>query len=495
MELRDYQAEAIQNLRRSIGMGNKRPVLMAATGAGKTLMAAEIMRCAVEKGNRCLFVVDSLELVDQAIEAFQAMGLGVGVIQGHHWMTDYTHMVQVCTAQTLAARLKREREQLEGYEVGLVVHDEAHVQHSIRDEMAAMYPHAPVIGLSATPFAKGMGKFYDDLIIAIPMADLIEQGYLCPFKVFAPSEPDLKGVPTGTNGDYHAESASQKYTPSLIADIVKTWKKHGAGRPTIGFACNVAHSKELAKQFQQAGINAAHIDGYGGSDEHKAHRFETVRAYKEGEIDVLWSVGVLTKGFDAPRTACIIDAQPTKSLSRHIQKWGRGLRIAFQKTDCLILDHAGNAQRNGFPTDELPDVLNTGEKGESKTDRKKKDEPLPKPCPKCSFVKPVGQHKCSNCGFAPEKPSGITVEDGELVEYRPTYTKVQKLSWLYQINHYRESHGYKPGWAIHKFREKFGEEPPVKWPKKTEQPTLEVIGWLRHQQIKFAKGRGRANAS
>ena len=493
MQLRPYQLDAIQNLRISLAQGKKSPLLQAATGAGKTVIAAYIIQSAVEKGNRVLFVVDSLELVDQAVETFERFGMHVGVLQGYHEKTNTAAMVQVCTAQTIAARLKKYRHQFEQWEIGLVIIDEAHVRYKAHSQMREIYP-CPFLGLSATPFAKGMGKFFDDLTVAIPMRQLIDDGYLCPFRVYAPSQPDMDGVKTDSKGDYKSDEAAKKYTQEITADIISTWLRLAGDRQTIGFACNVAHSKLLASQFQDYGIKAVHVDGYGSSDEANLERHKAIEGYKSGEIQVLWNVAIATKGFDAPHTSCIIDARPTKSLMLHFQKFGRGLRIAEGKQDCVILDHAGNVQRNGFPTDHIITALDDGESGNAK-DRKIKTDPLPKPCSQCGFVKEPKQHKCPECGFAPEKMPNVGVKDGELIELTdgknrsPEYTVAQKREWMLMLKHIEQSKGYKKGWSIYAYKSKFGVEPATLWPRSTVEPSPEVQNFVTHMRIKHAKGK------
>jgi hypothetical protein len=109
----------------------------------------------------------------------------------------------------------------------------------------------------------------------------------------------------------------------------------------------------------------------------------------------------------------------------------------------------------------------------------------------------VGQHKCSNCGFAPEKQNDIHEEDGELVKYGEgsRWTIKQKTEWMQMFASYVKAQGKKPGWAIFLYRSKFNEEPPVKWPKKSVTPSAEVVSWIKHQQIRYAKGKAKQEAT
>jgi len=202
MTLWPHQATAIDLIWQSMATGHRRPVLMMATGAGKTKTAAAIIKRALAKGKRVVFVVPALELIDQTIKAFRKEGiLEIGVIQANHPETDPSRSVQVASAQTLVRRAFPETD--------LVIVDEAHrVQRRIFEWMK-LCPKLPFIGLSATPWTKGLGKHYDDLIIGATTKQLISminpdtgRTYLSPFRVFAPSHPDLTGVST-VAGDYH----------------------------------------------------------------------------------------------------------------------------------------------------------------------------------------------------------------------------------------------------------------------------------------------------
>jgi superfamily II DNA or RNA helicase len=193
-ELRPYQTTAIDLVWRAMAEGRRRPILMMATGAGKTKTAAEIIRRALAKGKRVIMTMPAIELIDQTVQALWNEGIrDVGVIQADHPMTDYSKPVQVASVQTLTRRKLPEAD--------LVIVDEAHRAHKIIFQWMQQCPKLPFIGLSATPWTKGLGKHYDDLIIAATTQQLIREGCLSPFRVFAPSHPDLTGVRT-VAGDY-----------------------------------------------------------------------------------------------------------------------------------------------------------------------------------------------------------------------------------------------------------------------------------------------------
>lgn len=201
---------------------------------------------------------------------------------------------------------------------------------------AETWQNIPFIGLSATPWTKGLGKHYDDLIQVTTTAELIEAGYLSPFRVYAPSHPDLGGVRT-VAGDYHEGDLGEAMNkPELVADVVTTWRQRGESRPTFVFAVDRAHAKRLQSEFEKVGINCGYIDAYTPPDEREA----MFRRFSAGETRVIASVGCLTTGVDLD-VRCIVLARPTRSEMLYCQIIGRGLRTAANhpvygaKKDCI----------------------------------------------------------------------------------------------------------------------------------------------------------------
>ncbi|HBO2361339.1 DEAD/DEAH box helicase [Pseudomonas aeruginosa] len=490
--LRQYQSDALNDLRRGIRDGHLVQMLMAPTGAGKTTIASAMKIGACAKGKRAFFIVDSLELVDQAAKRFYEDGLEVGVIQGDHSWTDYSKPIQVCTIQTLRSRWKDLADHLKP---DLVVIDEAHVLHKMHQEIITecVDRKIPVIGLSATPFRKGLGRVFGRLVVSATLAELTDQGFLVPAHCYAPSIPDLKGIKTSTDGDWAEDALAEVMgSAKIMGDVVTNWLQLAKGRQTVVFGCNVAHSRELARQFTEAGILAAHVDGY--MDE--LERAKIIKNFRHGSIRVLCNVAVLTKGFDAPETSCVVLARPTKSLMMHYQMMGRGLRPADGKSDCIIIDHAGNCLRNGVPTEPLPTELDdgAGKNSDRRERNKEKAERLPRPCPKCSHL--FATSICPACGFKPQAHEDVEWVDGKLVPIgsskKRTFSSAEKESIFAQFLGYAQQRGHNPGWAWHKCREYCGSAPRDTKSIAPRHPTPEIEKWVRHINIKWAKRRTAA---
>ena len=475
----------MEALRQSLATGHRAPMFQASTGFGKTRVMAEIALGATAKGKRVLIIVPALSLIDQTVAALRDEGLGdIGVIQAQHELTNGEATIQVASVQTLQHR------RMPACDVILV--DEAHAWFKFFERMIAdaKASRIPVIGLSATPWTKNLGKHYDDLLQVISTEQLIEAGFLSPFMVFAPSHPDLSEVRV-VAGDFHEGDLSDAMSkPSLVADVVTTWLQRGERRPTLCFAVDRGHAAQLQREFEAAGVRAGYIDAHTKRDERAKIRAK----FHAREIEVVVNVGTMTKGIDWD-VRCIILARPTHSISLFVQIVGRGLRTAPGKDHCLILDHSDTHARLGFVTDIRIDELDTGKHRQSKT-RVRFDPP--RECPKCSFLRPKKVRECPSCGFVPERQCEVEIEDGDLVEFkRPKaakHTAERMLEVFGQLRAVADGRGYASGWAAHKFKEYFGHWPDAVMHAPLCEPQPDVLGWVKSRQIAFAKARGKRDA-
>ena len=481
--LHDYQHKAIGKLRDSIGSGKKRVVLSSPTGSGKGLIAASIIERAREKDKRVLMTVPALSLVDQAVEVLYEQGItDVGVIQANHPNTDWSKPVQVASVATLQRR--------EFPKADIQIIDECHIMANVIGRLLLDPDRRDIvsIGFSATPFSKGLGRFYEELIIGSTTASLIEQGILSPFRVFAPSHPDLAGVRTFA-GEYHEGDLGERMNQAkLVADIVQTWKKLGEDRPTICFAVNRSHAQALKERFEAEGVPAAYMD----CDTRLNERQELRRKFLCKEIQVVCNVDVIGLGVDWPEISCISYCRPTKSTIRYLQNMGRGLRKSEEKSDLLILDHSDTTLRLGFITDIVVHELDDGRPKESAP----KQIALPQECKACSYLKPPRCAKCPSCGHeAKMEPKEIAERKGELAEL--TARKKSKAADKFpnrrnvygQLLWYAASKGNIMGSAANKFRELYGV-----WPRGLDDapryaPSPELMTWIRSQQIRWAKSK------
>ena len=491
-----HQIDALEALRQSIGQGVRRIVLSAPTGSGKTVLAAAIIEGALRKGNRVAFVVSNLSLVDQTVEAFYAEGIrDVGVLQANHPLTDWSKPVTICSIQTLKSREAYPR-------ANVVIIDETHVLHEFQ-KVWLMHPDwqkAVFIGLSATPYTKGLGKYFQSMIVVSTTKELIEAGVLSPFVVYATGHPDLRGVKI-VAGDYHeGELSTVMQDKELTANIIQTWLAKWGKDKTLFFGVDCAHAQAVQQRFIDAGISCGYQDAHTPADE----RREIKRKFHNGEYRVVSNVSTLTTGTDWD-CRCLILARPTRSLMLFQQIVGRGLRTAPGKDKLVLLDHSDTTQRLGFVTDIYCDQLDDGKSKPKKSKADDGEAPLPKECKSCHALRPPGRGPCPHCGQKPEISSEWVERDGELIEIKPgeirkpstekhQYTREEKSRLLSELRWYARQHGYSYGWCSHKFREKTGV-----WPRGLDsvpmiEPSVETLSFIKARQIAWAKSKQKQAA-
>jgi len=491
MELRPHQIKAVEMLRASIFEGKHRPILAAPCSFGKTITAAYMLKGAAEKGKRGIFLCDRIKLVQQAVEQFDLHGLEVGVIQGMNDRQNIFAPIQIASIQTLARR-----ERMPEFDFAIV--DEAHVHYRTVTRLMESYNAVPFIGLTATPFSKGLGKHYNNLVIPITTEELLDQGYLTPIHYYGGEKPDLSGIrkkslPTG-GSDYDVDGLAEVYEKNhkLCGDIIKNWLRFADGYPTIAFSPSIKHSKFMVDLFNEAGIPAEHIDGYMEPEE----RQWLFDAHEAGEFKVLSCSRLLNVGYDAPYIKCLIDAFPTTSKITFVQRAGRILRLADNKDFAVYLDHAGNVGRHGFAEQIVPESLDDGEKRYSEASLlKEKEEPKVKECPEC-YQQMVGV-RCKACGY--EIPMKKRIEhDGSMLQRlnaaqkaNKVYSNERKGEILGELYYYAHTRGFSEGWAHHKYKAKFGVWPNKIKPILASHVSDEVNNLIRRENIRFAYAQGK----
>lgn len=422
LDLRPYQVAAVHELRAGYRNGHRSQILVAPTGAGKTAMATYIMEEARRRGTRAAIVVDRVNLVDQTSAALDTYGIDHGVIQAGHWRRRGYEPLQVCSAQTLEKR---------GFfpDLGLLVVDEAHAVRKETAKFITNMARLAVLGLTATPFTKGLCELYSNLVNVTTTDALIADGFLVPLKLYAAISPDMTGAKV-VAGEW-TDKEIEKRGLSIIGDIVKEWQDKtdlhfGGPVKTICFSATVDHGAELCEQFNAAGY---HFEQISYKDANDSRRRELIAEFRkpDSEIVGLVSCEVFTKGFDVPDVMCGISARPyRKSFSSHIQQIGRVLRPAPGKDFALWLCHSGNVIR--FHAD-MVDLFANGVKSlddgalDAKT-RKELDhgEKDAIKCGACGYVLPMNATVCPACGHehkrrqVEEKAGGMVLVGTKCIE-------------------------------------------------------------------------------
>jgi superfamily II DNA or RNA helicase len=522
---RDFQELTLEALREGIRLGHRRQCVMAPTGGGKTYIGMRLIKKTTDNQRRALFACDRITLINQTSETAERYGLwNHGIIQANNPRLDLARPFQIGSLQTMQSR---------GWpqDLDLVIVDECHSMMKTwvdyvtqeytscprcnsglvvdpgrpefpRCESAVCGWKAPVIvGLSATPFSKGLGKVFTRLVNAATMHELTELGILVPMRLFSCRKPDMTGAATvgGAGGEWTAEAAGEREL-AIVGDVVTEWTRHAFNLKTIIFGATIVHCEELCKQFLACGVQAACFTS-NTTDEERAVLLEEYRRH-DSSLRVLISVEALAKGFDVPDVECVCDCRPLrKSLSTAIQMWGRGLRESKEtgKTECRLLDFSGNIIR--FMADyeriffEGLDKLDDGEKLDKEV--RKDEEHEPRPCPKCGYT-PFAK-KCMRCGHEVKPVCLVESLPGHMEEVILCGKKKlanDKMDLWTQVATYarqRAKPGGNPaGRAAHLFKDITGEWPPRGCKFETTptvEPTRNTLDKIRSLSIAFAHRR------
>jgi DNA repair protein RadD len=503
--LRDYQNDVIEKCEQQIAAGVKRICIVAPTGSGKTVIAAEMIRRAQAADRHVLVLAHTREIVSQTSDKLRSAGLPHGIIAAELTRGPY-YQVQVASVQTFWSRIMRTKRMDAPAADFLFVDECHHIRARTWTEIVAQYPGIPLIGLTATPCrgdGRGLGGEVFDVIVECPQVpELIQAGYLVGTKTFAPPPPDLKGVKVRA-GDYVAKYLGERMnTTALVGDIVTHWLRHANGKTTIVFAVDVAHSIHIAGEFVRAGINAEHVDG----STPKKERDAILKRLADGTTTLVSNCMVLTEGFDLPDIQCLVLARPTRQMGLYRQMIGRGLRPAPDKDKLIVLDHAGAIYTHGPVEDEIEWTLQPDKRAINKFHDAKRIRDTDGTftsrlvdCLSCG-AKRISGNACAHCGFYPQRPPKARIfADGDLAPYDQIARSLvvdekndaEALATFHaMLLGIAQSRGYKPGWAGHKFKEKFGDWPPRSLPKPMA-PSAEVKAWVRSRDIAWAKSQER----
>lgn len=503
LTLFDDQGIAFSAIQKAFREGHKKILLYACTGWGKTELGIFFMDAAQKNNKKSSFMVDRIVLCIQTSERLDKYSVDHGVEQAKHPRYLPEKFIQVCSVQTLEKKGTLPNSDL-------IIIDEAHCQRKIITEFVKNTDKY-VIGLSASPFTKGMGQIYDHVVSTTTYKELIDKKRLVPLKVYIGQEIDMEGAKK-TAGEWTNKEVTER-GHKIIGDVVSEWvdktNLHFSGPvKTIVFCAGVNHGRELEDQFQAAGYNFLNIS-YRDRDDYKE---AVLKEFSKPDTDIqgLIATDILTKGFDCADVMCGVSVRPfSKSFSSHVQQMGRVMRSFPGKEFALWLDHSGNFLRfwddwhylyhNGVKT------LDYTEKPKKEPDKKKKEKAK---CPVCQALW-MGGDTCYECGWIRPNNHEMISTPGELIEFTPVnktkkYSQEEKQDWYSQILDYAINHKtskgqpFSEGWSYHMFKEKFHVAPNYKLRKIRKPCGQEVSDWIvrriTHQRIKWAKSRHRAQS-
>ena len=360
VKLRDYQENAVTSVVQDVQKQNHSLLVIAPTGAGKTILIAKIIQTLLELNlaERVLVLVDKIKINNQNIEKFAWATnnkIESGICQGAN--KDLSKKVVFATPQTAGTDATLPKIKKEKFD--LVVIDECH--HAFHDikSTSSKKPHYQkileqlkpknLIGFTATPSRndnKKLSDVFKKVSYRIELDFLIDRGYLVEpeghiAQVSDYSIDDLKILNTGEYSNTQLDKTFK--TQIAHEEIFEHWFSKASKLKTIFFCYSIAHAKELCTFFKEQDINSSAI--YSGLSEHERARI--LKEFSTGKIQCLFNVFVLAEGFDEPSIECIAIVKPTTNKNTFIQMVGRGLRPCKNKMKCLILDFGQSSLKHG----------------------------------------------------------------------------------------------------------------------------------------------------
>lgn len=465
---RKYQSDYVTALAEGFKT-HQRQVFRLDTGGGKTVVFCNIALRAAQRGTKTLILTHREELFTQTFKSLGRVGVSTYNLDAKSSRTgELDATVIIGMVETVKRRVVSGKISLDPQ---LIIIDEAHLGNFTK--IFELFPFAKVIGATATPVGKHFYKYYTNMVDLIDIPQLVEQGYLVPYRAFQMQE-DLSDLEVKA-GEYTDESLMNHYNNQKLFDgVIEEWRKKANGLKTICFNVNIEHSINMTKAFNDAGIGSACITSKTDKDERK----RILKAFTDGYIPVLNNCGVLTTGYDEPSIECVIMNRATKSLPLFLQCFGRGSRIYPGKKEFIALDFGLNHNQHG--------MWSETRNWDIKPPKKKKEgidiAPV-KTCPKCESLIFASARTCRYCGHefpvddkelaegsmvevTPKTPSDLVgkaiseLSLGELValqmskKYKPTFIwRVVRSKGEEAIDNYARTMGYSSGWAYRQKQE------------------------------------------
>ena len=343
IELRDYQQEAIDNLKKMREDGKTIALLYHATGVGKTITAATDAKAV---GGRTLFLVNALKLASQAKDTFAKVWPEATLGEYTGSQKDVSQTVIFATVQSISKDLAK----FSPTDFDYLIVDECHHAAANTYQKIFTYFHPKfILGLTATPErsdGEDMLELFQNVAHKMDLKTAVERGVLVPIRcIRVKTNIDLTDV--RINGiKYNTQDLESKlFIPERNQLIVDTYLKYVNGKKTVIFCASVDHAAEIAKLLRDNGVKAEAVSGR----DRVEIRDKILKDYETGSTNVLCACDLLNEGWDSPHTTVLFMARPTMSKTIYMQQLGRGTRRCPGKDDLLVIDFVDNANMFNMP--------------------------------------------------------------------------------------------------------------------------------------------------
>tara|TARA_R110002020_G_scaffold181918_3_gene377198 strand:- start:35 stop:1714 length:1680 start_codon:yes stop_codon:yes gene_type:complete len=399
MLLRPYQEIAVNSAIDALDKhGNT--VVVAPTGAGKTIMLSALIGQRCQTRRNVLVLQHRDELVNQNMDKFKRINPNILTSIVNAEEKDWNGDAVFSMVQTLSRPNNLDNMKV----MDMIVVDESH--HVVADTYTRIINYAKeindkveIVGFTATPNRgdkKGLREVFTNCSHQIEISTLIREGFLVSPKTYVIDvgvRSELENV-RKTVVDFDMDQVARIMNKRAINQrVVSEWVDKANGRKTVVFCSTIAHAEDLCQEFVEEGVNAKIVTG----NTDKTERREILEDLSSGDTQVVVNVSVLTEGFDSPPVSCIVLTRPCSYKSTMVQMIGRGLRTIDQneypdivKTDCVVLDFGTSVLTHGSLEEE---VNLEGSQSELQGDAPEKV------CPECNSVVPLGVRECPMCGF------------------------------------------------------------------------------------------------
>ncbi len=445
MELREYQKMAHSAVLNALLNEKINPLVVSATGTGKSVMIANLINELVSsyKSLRVVCLTHKAELIEQNAKKYEELSGNVsGIVSAKLKLCQFNAQVVFASIQTVAKRVEALgiRHLVIVDEPHLIPDDENSQYRKTIKKLKESFKKLKIVGYTATPYRResgridqGKNKVFDKTVFEYGIDQGINDGYLAPIVTNVQTETmDLSNAQTrGKKGDYKLETVELPAKEALEKSIDQILEAGKNRTSWILFCSTIENCRHASNILNNKGVINSIID----SNTKQVDRSRIITEFKQKKIKAIINLDVLTTGFDAPNIDLIVMLRPTTSPSLYVQMVGRGTRKTEGKADCLLLDYAGNIKRHG-PVNKV-----TGNLKKKRNKEKIGTGDGYKHCPECQHKVAFAVLTCPKCFFVfSEKTLYINADNSDIIEQQKQESVVKMII----KKHFKNNDAVKP---------------------------------------------------